>query len=181
MSGAQQNSPATAASQLTAFTSPLGLQSQLKRPEWKVDLIPLLDLIVIALLFSLLFTRFVMVPGVRVDLPASDLRIQFNHADVAVLTIGNNGMLYFSGNVYGQKTIATAFKNYLAQLPDRQAVLLIKAQADFNLESFLELCGMAQSAGFTQVQIAAAQAPVNSDAAHGAAPNSSAIRFPQVQ
>ena len=58
------------------YTSPLGLVARLKQREIKFDVVPVLDLIVIALLVSLVFTRFVMLPGLRVDLPTTD----FAHA-----------------------------------------------------------------------------------------------------
>lgn len=166
---------------VAAFTSPLGLQSQLRRPEWKLDFIPVLDLILIALLFSLLFTRFVMVPGVRVDLPSTDLRMQYDDASVAVLTIGNNEMLYFNGSVYEKNSIATGFREHLAPLSGADAVLLIKAQADLELESFLELCRMAQIAGFSQVQIAGDQVEATSDSMPGARSGSRGTSFPVIR
>ena len=58
------------------YTESLGLMAQLKRPPIRFDMIPVLDLLVLALLFILLFTRFVMVPGVRVGLPDSDMQMQ---------------------------------------------------------------------------------------------------------
>jgi biopolymer transport protein ExbD len=135
------------------FTAPLGLLNHLKRPEIKLDIVPVLDLIVIALLISLLFTRFVMLPGVRVDLPATDLRMQHNDSPVAVLTIGNKGMLYFDGSVYEQTSIAKAFREHVQGALGKH-VLLVKAQATMELQLFLDLCRMAQEAGFVQVQLA---------------------------
>ena len=82
------------------FTASFGLLERLKRPEIKFDCIPVLDLMLLALLVSLLFTRFVMLPGVRVNLPETDLRIQHYASEVAVLTIGNHGVLFFDGSVY---------------------------------------------------------------------------------
>ncbi len=140
------------------FTAPLGLVNHLKRPTTRFDVIPVLDLIVIALLMSLLFTRFVMLPGVRVDLPETDLRMQHNDAPVAVLTIGNKGMMYFDGSVYEQSSIAKAFREHIEQSEGEAHVLLVKAQATMELQLFLELCQMAQEAGFVQVQIAGAKA-----------------------
>jgi len=136
------------------FTTSLGLHSQLKRPEIKLDYIPVLDLIVIALLMSLLFTRFVTLPGVRVDLPATDLRMQYSAAPVAVLTIGEKGMLFFDGSVYELGTIERAFRRHIEKAGSKEVVLLVKAQASMELQLFLDLCQMAQQAGFVQIQIA---------------------------
>jgi len=145
------------------FTAPLGLLKHLKRPEIKMDLVPVLDLLVIALLISLLFTRFVMMPGVRVELPKTDLRMQHNEFPVTVLTIGNEGMLYFDGSVYELSSIEKAFRLYIEASAKPNHVLLIKAQANLELQLFLDLCEMAQTAGFIQVQVAGDAVQESSD------------------
>ena len=81
-----------------------------KRPPINFDVVPIMDLLVIALLFSLLFTRFVMVPGVRVDLPDSGMQMQQSNLPVAVLTIGNRGMLFFDGGVFEINSIDRSLK-----------------------------------------------------------------------
>ncbi|MGJ8654272.1 MAG: ExbD/TolR family protein [Opitutaceae bacterium] len=140
---------------VAGFTTPLGLMEHLRKPKMKLDMVPVLDLLVIGLLMSLLFTRFVMVPGVRVDLPDSDLRMPHHDASVAVLTIGNKGMLYFDGSVYEQGSIARAFNHHLSARDHiDEHVLLVKAEGTMSLQVFLNLCQMAQEAGFGQVQIA---------------------------
>lgn len=84
------------------YTSPLGLVGRLRQVEIKLDMIPVLDLIVIALLVSLVFTRFVMIPGVRVDLPETDLRMQYSTDPLTVLTIENRGMLFLMVQYMGR-------------------------------------------------------------------------------
>lgn len=119
------------------YTSPLGLVGRLRQVEIKLDMIPVLDLIVIALLVSLVFTRFVMIPGVRVDLPETDLRMQYSTDPLTVLTIENRGMLFFDGAVYGQDTIERAFRSYIrTRASANEHILLIKAEASLELERF---------------------------------------------
>tara|TARA_E500000178_G_scaffold336448_1_gene374458 strand:+ start:712 stop:1254 length:543 start_codon:yes stop_codon:yes gene_type:complete len=141
------------------YTESLGLMAQLKRPSISFDMIPVLDLLVIALLFSLLFTRFVMVPGVRVDLPDSDMQMQASNLPVAVLTISNRGMLFFDGAVFELNSIDPSFQNYIEELSGEDVVLLVKTEGSMDLQLFLELCQMAQDAGFVQVQIAGEHLP----------------------
>ncbi|MGZ0656401.1 ExbD/TolR family protein [Coraliomargarita sp. W4R72] len=136
------------------YTEPLGLMAQLKRPSIKLDVVPVLDLLVIALLFSLLFTRFVMVPGVRVDLPDSELQMQPSNLPVAVLTIGNRGMLFFDGSVFELNSIEHGFQQHIDDMVGEDVVLLVKTEGSMDLQLFLKLCSMAQNAGFVQVQIA---------------------------
>ncbi|MFP4069804.1 MAG: ExbD/TolR family protein [Verrucomicrobiota bacterium] len=135
------------------YTAPLGLVGRLTRPELKIDLVPILDLAVIALLLGLLFTRFVALPGVRVDLPKTELRMQHTASNVAILTIGNQGALYFNGGIYERNTIAGGLSRYMRDSARENVVLLIKAQAQIELQLFLDICEMAQTAGFPQVQV----------------------------
>lgn len=142
-----------------SYTEPLGLMGRLKRPPIKLDMVPVLDLLVIALLFGLLFTRFVMLPGVRVDLPDSEMQMQPSNLPVAVLTIGNRGMLFFEGSVYEINSIERGFTQHISGLPGGDVVLLVKTQGSMDLQLFLKLCRMAQVAGFVQVQIAGEHMP----------------------
>ncbi len=142
-----------------SYSEPLGLMAHLQRPSIKLDFVPVMDLLVIALLFGLLFTRFVMVPGMRVDLPDSEMQMQPSNLPVAVLTIGNNGMLFFDGSRYEIDTIEDGFRYLVEEVPGRKVVLLIKTQGSMDLQLFLRLCRMAQIAGFVQVQIAGEHLP----------------------
>jgi biopolymer transport protein ExbD len=137
------------------LTTPFDLERHLSPPKMNLDLVPVLDLIVLALMISLLFTRYLMIPGVRVDLPKVELSIQQDASRVAVLTIANSGMLFFAGNVFEQNSIRQGFQQYFDNSKSESPVLLVKAEASMDIQQFLELCKMAQDAGFGEVQIAA--------------------------
>ena len=157
MSVPKQKSAGDLTASTGEFTASFGLLERLKRPEIKLDVIPVLDLLVLALLISLLFTRFVMLPGVRVNLPETNLRMQHDVSEVAVLTIGNEGMLFFDGSVYEHSSVGEAFRRHLEDRGEQDTVLLVKAEASMELQLFLDLCRMAQSAGFDEVQVAGDQ------------------------
>ena len=137
------------------LTSPFGLKRHLKAPKMKLDLVPVLDLVFLALLISLLFTHYLMLPGVRVDLPKTELSIQQNASEVVVLTLANNGMLFFAGSLYQQNSIEQALRDYVDDSSSGSPVLLVKAAASMDIQHFLEICRMSRDAGFAEVQIAA--------------------------
>jgi len=141
------------------FTEPLGLSRRLRQPAIRLDFVPVLDLLVIALLFGLLFTRFVMVPGVSVDLPDSEIQMQPTDQPVAVLTIGNRGMLFFDGAVFELGSVERGFRSHMETRLEEAVVLLVKTEGSMNLQDFLKLCHMAQEAGFVEVQVAAEHLP----------------------
>jgi biopolymer transport protein ExbD len=138
----------------TSFAEPFAFRARLRRADTRIDFIPVLDMIVIAMLVSLLFTRFVSLPGVRVDLPNTEMRMQHSPQAVAVLTIGNNGMLFFDGAVVNAGTIERGFKRYIESSDRETRVLLIKANYSMEMQDFLRLCELAKAAGFNQVQLA---------------------------
>jgi biopolymer transport protein ExbD len=141
-------------SEANGYTSPFGLLRRLKRADAGLDWVPALDMVVIALLISLIFTRYVVVPGVEVALPATDLRMRSSEESVAVLTLQNRGMLFFNGSIYNQDSLEQAFADYMGtdgQSP--RSVLLVKAESDIGLEEFLEICRLAESSGFMRVQL----------------------------
>ena len=122
-----------------SFTRPMGLVSRLQRTDTRLDFVPVLDIVVIAMLVSLLFTRFVILPGVRVDLPVTEMRMQHSQQAVAVLTIGNNGMLFFDGDLYEAESIEKGFGQYVDASAGADLVLLIKAESSLDLQDFFEL------------------------------------------
>lgn len=144
----------TAGLQETSLAEPFAFRSRLRRADTRLDFIPVLDLIVIALLVSLLFTRFVSLPGVRIDLPITEMRMQHTQQAVAVLTIGNSGMLFFDGTVYEGRTIRRGFEQYVESSDEDSQVLLVKADSTMDLQEFLRICELAKEAGFIQVQLA---------------------------
>lgn len=144
--------------QSTSFAEPFAFKARLRRADTRIDFIPVLDMIVIALLISLLFTRFVSLPGVRVDLPVTEMRMQHSQQTIAVLTIGNSGMLFFNGGVFEPRTIRRGFDRYIEDSQATNPILLVKAEYTMELQDFLRLCEMAKSAGFVQVQLAGKKA-----------------------
>jgi biopolymer transport protein ExbD len=146
----------------TSLAEPFGFRECLRGTDTRMDFVPVLDMIVIAMLVSLLFTSFVTLPGVRVDLPVTEMRMQHSQQAVAVLTIGNNGMFFFNGAVFEPRTIQRGFEGYIRTAEGASPVLLVKAEDKMEMQEFLRLCEMARSAGFVQVQLAG-QNPENEE------------------
>lgn len=140
--------------QAASVSEPFAFRRRLRETDTRLDFIPVLDLIVIAMLLSLMFTRFVTLPGVRVDLPTTEMRMEQMQQNVAVLTVGNNGMLFFDGAVFEAGNIADGFEAYLEKLGKPGGVLLVKADFAMEMQEFLRVCELAREAGFIQVQLA---------------------------
>tara|TARA_A100001015_G_scaffold148947_1_gene165177 strand:+ start:304 stop:807 length:504 start_codon:yes stop_codon:yes gene_type:complete len=126
-------------------------QSQRATP---FNLLALIDMAFIALLFGFLFTRFVVMPGVEINLLKTDLKMKPASSQIVVLTIENKETIFFDGGIYTLNTIGAAFVNYIkSEGASLDHNLLIRSDSQMDLESFLKLCSMAEQAGFPKVQV----------------------------
>ncbi len=135
------------------ITRPLNLQNKLKRSSGSFDFIALLDVVVLALGFTLLSSRFIFAPGITVDLPRVGQGELTGMRTDAVLTIGANEMLLFEGAILNFDNFEGYLRDYFAD--ESGAALLIRADRSISMETLMEVAEMARAAGVDRVQIAA--------------------------
>lgn len=127
------------------------------------NLVILIDLAFIALLFAILFTRLVTLPGMNINFVKTDLRAHAAHSNVVILTLENTDTIFFNGGIFNMQTIELALKNYLQKESSRKEVsLVIRSDSQMNLESFLNLCSMVENAGYKNIQILGQSKVLNS-------------------
>ncbi len=150
---------------MASLTQPFAFRNHLtSRPAAGVDAVPFLDLILIALFAGLNLSRFVLAPGIAVQLPTSSSRQILPQGPAAVLTVDRNQLYFFEGGKFTAATLETRLRDYLQQASSRPtaqpgAVLVIKADASITAETLFWLMDLAREAGFTQVHLAAESAP----------------------
>ncbi|MAH40590.1 MAG: hypothetical protein CML08_04230 [Puniceicoccaceae bacterium] len=119
------------------------------------NLLILIDLAFVGLLFAFLFTRFVTFPGMNIEFIETDLTLSAPYSDVIVLTLENSDTIFFDGGIYNLKTIESALFHFLSknQSEAGETSLIIRSDSKLDIESFLELCSMAEKAGYGRIQI----------------------------
>ena len=118
------------------------------------NLIILIDLAFIGLLFAILLTRLVTLPGMNIDFVKTDMQIHAKHSNVVILTLENTDTIFFDGNIYNMQTIESALNSFLINEGNRQGTsLIIRSDSQIDLESFLKLCSMVENAGYKNIQI----------------------------
>lgn len=142
-----------------SIASPLGLKTRLVRPEYGFDPIVLFDVLLIAVLFLALGSRFIHAPGVTVNLPVVQERYQSSVAAVEVLTVKSDQILLYRGYLLSPAELASLVsrKGYRAPTPD--AVLLVKLDRTVSAQTLLRIGELARQAGYGQIQIAAEPPP----------------------
>lgn len=153
-----------------SLTKPLELEHVLSVPERRLDAAAMIDVLLIALLLSMLGSRFIFAPGMTIDL-GLDLPItsQVELAGVPteavltvkVLTAKRDNMYIFNGSIYTFKGLEQMFREYDGAHHHRStSILLIKADKTLSMDTFVKLVDMARMAQFSKVQLASeAQQP----------------------
>ena len=137
------------------ITRPLDLSSRLRHPPRSFDFIFYVNAGLIALMFGLFGSRFVLSPGLGVD-----FKVPTNGAamigavptDVVIAVKGTD--LAF---VEGAKVNAEGLQLWLVDRAKGRTGLRLLVQADASLSTkdLTDICEMARQAGFAAVQIAA--------------------------
>lgn len=150
-----------------SLSQPLGLHKHLTQPSRGLDVVPLFDVLLIALMLTLLGSRFVSAPGVSVELPvaaAAGSSSMERGASMAVLTLLKDNSLIYDGRLLSVENFEresargqpAAVSSEAVQDPADLAprVLLIKGDARVSLGTVLRVMNAARAAGYDRVQIA---------------------------
>jgi len=138
---------------------PLELQSRLSSPPRNLDSFFWVSAGVVALLFGLVGSRFVMAPGFLVEpggataeLPAA-ATAQMLAETHAVVSYRNDQAILFEGGRYSRlEDLQLALENFAKKHPG--SVLLLLAERGVSLQGAADLSAMAGAAGFARVLVA---------------------------
>ncbi|MBI2518283.1 MAG: biopolymer transporter ExbD [Opitutae bacterium] len=142
------------------ITRPLDLQSKLNPPPRDLDLFFWVNVGVVALFFALLGSRFVLAPGVPVQVGGTSTALELPQANSAVqgsasvvVSYRRDNMVLFEGGIYELRDLRKAMESYAKKHPG--ATMLVRVDKQVSVQGLLDLFDMARSAGFAQVLLAA--------------------------
>lgn len=146
----------------------VNLTSRLNSSESFLNAAALFDVLLIALMFTLVSSRFVLAPGMSIQLASLDKKaaeedLAIVDADLSVLNAKSNTMLIFDGAVYTPETFKMQMKKAATEKTNGRNVLLIKADKSVDAQMLLEICRVAKQGGFSRVHIAAIESKGESD------------------
>jgi biopolymer transport protein ExbD len=144
---------------MPGITQPLELRKYITcRPRSGFDVVPFLDVILIALFVSFNVSAFIIAPGTAVRLPASNSLELQSGSVAAVLTVDRNELYFFEGEKLSSLTLESHLRDYVREnklgSEERPATLLIKADATISTQALFNLMDLAARAGFTEVHLA---------------------------
>lgn len=133
--------------------------SKVRKQEISVDAVALFDILLIALMMTLLGSKFVSSPGLGLELGAGkDLPKMaspdgaITDSDINVLSARGETMLIFDGAIYS----VDSFRRHFSRAKKGgRGTILIKADKNLGAQMLVEICEAAKAAGFEKAVIAA--------------------------
>lgn len=145
------------------ITRPLELQSRLSPVPRDLDFFAWVNVAVIALFFGLLGSRFVLAPGMPIDVNGEQAIVLPQMAGAAegagpatvVVSYRRDNVILFEDGMYTLPELRKHMESYAKQHPG--AVMLVRFDRQVSVQAFFDLAGMARQAGFAHVQMAGEQ------------------------
>ncbi len=141
------------------ITGPLDLQSRLSPPPRNLDAFFWVGAGVVALLFGVIGSRFVLAPGFLVEPGGTTAQLpvtataQALAETHAVVSYRNDQAILFEGGRYSRlAALQPALEKFAKENPG--SVLLLLAERDVSLQGAADLSAMAGAAGFARVLVA---------------------------
>jgi len=118
-----------------------------------ISVTPLVDIVLVCLIFFMITYHFDIVSGARIDLPKVVNKNQEEEADKITLIISKSAEVYIGGKKFDQKTL----ENELKSLVKEKGYLRVILQADKDVAhgKVVEIMDIAKGAGISSIVIAA--------------------------
>lgn len=128
------------------------LFSPRKRVKATFNITPLVDCVLLLLIFFMLTSSFIFQPGIKVDLPKATT-IEPNIRKELVVLITKDGSLFFHDNRISLKAFETQLKKEVTS--NKKAFLVISADKEVVHGRVVEVMDTAKVAGIERIAIAA--------------------------
>ncbi|HEX9783551.1 MAG TPA: biopolymer transporter ExbD [Opitutaceae bacterium] len=138
------------------ITRPFNFEAHLSAPSTRFESVPFINVGVLGLFFVLLSSRFVIAPGILLDLPMVDGLPRDIAAASRVLTLSESQgaeMLIFEGRM----CTLESFEKLLTGREEefKSEVLLVRADGDVSLQLLARVWKLSVQAGFNRILLAA--------------------------
>ncbi len=118
----------------------------------QIDIVPLINMVLLLLIFFILTPSFIMQSGIKVDLPRAVTSEVVKYENVEVV-ISSENVIYINGKIVTLQELKTLLK----QTAKAKGSILIKADRRASLGRIVEVWDMCRDLGITQINIATNQ------------------------
>lgn len=137
------------------ITRPLDLESRLSPPPRDFTAVAWVNAGVIVLFFSLLGSRFVLAPGLLIELPKMDAASMTAVETSVVVNYRRDGVILFGTGMYSLAEVKDALAEYVKTHPGaRGSTLQVNPDKQVSAQALLAFGDIAAEAGFGNIVVA---------------------------
>jgi len=127
---------------------------ELERGQKEINITPLVDMVFLLLIFFMLTSSFIVLPGIKINLPKAVTSQAIKEKNI-IITINNENIIYLDKKPITPQELT----NYLTQIvkSKQEKPLLIKADKDTQLGTVVKVWDICRNVGITQINIATLQ------------------------
>jgi biopolymer transport protein ExbD len=142
------------------ITRPLDLESRLSPPPRDFTAVAWVNAGVIALFFTLLGSRFVLAPGLLIELPTMDPASMSAVETSVVVNYRRDGVILFGTGMYSPAELQAALEEYVRKHPaSKGSTLQVNADKQVSTQALTNLGDIAAAAGFAKMVVAGRERP----------------------
>jgi biopolymer transport protein ExbD len=134
------------------ITRPLDLEARMSPPPRDLNFVAWVNVGLIVLFFSLLGSRFVLAPGLLIEMPAINPASTSTVATSVVVSYRRDNVILFEGGMYTLAELRSHMEVYARDNPG--SVMLVRADRQVSAQALADLSAMATSVGFTRMLLA---------------------------
>ncbi len=119
--------------------------------ESTLDMTPLVDVVFLLIVFFMLSTTFIVLPGIQIDLPkASEETIKLEKEKIFI-SIDNNGSIFFGGTAVNADHVLDRLKQVASE--DPETVVIVKGDKRCVYEPIVNVFNAVHQAGLHRIGI----------------------------
>lgn len=138
----------------------MNFQRGTHQDEPEINLIPLIDVMLVILIFLMLTTTFSKIAGLQINLPSGEAEVSESSPDEITVVVSASGDIIVNGTPLANRDV-TSIAGALGRATPasgRDPIVVINADAQATHQSVIDVMQAAQRAGLPQVTFAV-QAP----------------------
>lgn len=134
----------------------MNFQRGVQRQEPEVSLIPLIDVVLVIIIFLMLTTTFSRVAGLEITLPSGDAEVEESQVEEIAVAITAAGEIVVDGEAVATRDVAAIARvlGRAAGTREREPIIVIHADAEAHHQRVIDVMQAAQRAGLPMITFA---------------------------
>jgi len=131
-----------------------------RREEPEINMIPLIDLMLVILIFITATTTYAKYAGLKINLPVAQAEQKTSQAKELEIAVAANGQYALNGEriaAHDAPTLATALRQYIQQQPE--PLVIINADSQANHQAVINVMEAARLVGLNRLSFATQTPP----------------------